>query len=229
MYPRTGSPWCCAALHGAISNLPLRRPVRAPAVLGKVEGVGEDWHGHVTAVTVSPTYRRQRLADKLMALLEDVTIKMCVLAGGLWVGQRGSKCCSLAWLTRSPPLTPHPHPLPAHPRPQARRLLCGPVCARVQCGGYRHVHQGAPAGVIAATAGQSTLCIAAPLLRSALGAGGPDACAARPSLCLQFGYSVYRKVLGYYSNEEDAYGEQEGGRGVGLPVCLGGAHCGALG
>lgn len=24
----------------------------------------------------------------------------------------------------------------------------------------------------------------------------------------QFGYSVYRRVIGYYSNEEDAYGEQ---------------------
>lgn len=46
------------------------------AVLGKVEGVGENWHGHVTAVTVAPAYRRQRLADKLMALLENVTEKM---------------------------------------------------------------------------------------------------------------------------------------------------------
>ncbi|GAB4821243.1 hypothetical protein N2152v2_008289 [Parachlorella kessleri] len=45
-------------------------------ILGKVEGVGKDWHGHVTAVTVAPAYRRQRLADKLMALLEDVTEKM---------------------------------------------------------------------------------------------------------------------------------------------------------
>lgn len=45
-------------------------------ILGKVEGKGENWHGHVTAVTVAPAYRRQRLAEKLMKLLEDVTVEM---------------------------------------------------------------------------------------------------------------------------------------------------------
>ena len=30
----------------------------------------------MTAVTVAPAYRRQRLAEKLMALLEDVSIHM---------------------------------------------------------------------------------------------------------------------------------------------------------
>lgn len=45
-----------------------------------MEGRGENWHGHVTAVTVAPSYRRQRLADKLMALLENVTEKMWVAA-----------------------------------------------------------------------------------------------------------------------------------------------------
>lgn len=50
-----------------------------PAVLGKAEGQGENWHGHVTAVTIAPAYRRQRLADKLMKLLEDVTEHMCVI------------------------------------------------------------------------------------------------------------------------------------------------------
>ena len=48
-------------------------------ILGKAEGTGKNWHGHVTAVTVSPTYRRQRLAKKLMDLLEEVTIHMYVL------------------------------------------------------------------------------------------------------------------------------------------------------
>lgn len=46
------------------------------AVFGKVEGKGEKWHGHVTAVTVAPAYRRLRLAEKLMGLLEDVTHTM---------------------------------------------------------------------------------------------------------------------------------------------------------
>jgi len=43
------------------------------AVLGKVEGEGTSWHGHVTAVTVSPTYRKQGIARQLMDTLEDVT------------------------------------------------------------------------------------------------------------------------------------------------------------
>ena len=56
---------------------PASRPLLGtPAVFGKVEGVGEKWHGHVTAVTVAPEYRRLRLAEKLMGLLEDVTHTM---------------------------------------------------------------------------------------------------------------------------------------------------------
>ncbi|KAJ0113419.1 hypothetical protein Patl1_03371 [Pistacia atlantica] len=45
-------------------------------IMGKVEGQGESWHGHVTAVTVAPEYRRQQLAKKLMNLLEDVSDKI---------------------------------------------------------------------------------------------------------------------------------------------------------
>lgn len=45
-------------------------------VMGKVEGQGESWHGHVTAVTVAPEYRRQQLAKKLMNLLEDISDNM---------------------------------------------------------------------------------------------------------------------------------------------------------
>lgn len=44
--------------------------------MGKVEGQGESWHGHVTAVTVAPEYRRKQLAKKLMNLLEEVSDKM---------------------------------------------------------------------------------------------------------------------------------------------------------
>lgn len=48
-------------------------------VLGKVEGdksneEKKNWHGHVTAVTVAPSYRRQGLAKALMKYLEDTTI-----------------------------------------------------------------------------------------------------------------------------------------------------------
>lgn len=45
-------------------------------ILGKAEGAGADWHGHVTAVTVAPDFRRQGLARRLMALLEETTEKV---------------------------------------------------------------------------------------------------------------------------------------------------------
>ncbi|KAH8939638.1 hypothetical protein BDL97_15G045500 [Sphagnum fallax] len=44
-------------------------------IMGKVEGHGDSWHGHVTAVTVAPEYRRQQLAKKLMHILEEITEK----------------------------------------------------------------------------------------------------------------------------------------------------------
>lgn len=43
--------------------------------MGKAEGEGENWHGHVTAVTVAPTYRRIALATRLMAGLEETSEK----------------------------------------------------------------------------------------------------------------------------------------------------------
>ncbi|KAI8432112.1 hypothetical protein MSG28_004611 [Choristoneura fumiferana] len=42
-------------------------------IMGKAEGLGENWHGHVTALTVSPDYRRLGLAATLMSILEDVS------------------------------------------------------------------------------------------------------------------------------------------------------------
>ena len=47
--------------------------VVAGYVLGKVEGKGKDWHGHVTALAVAPAYRRRGLAGELMAALEGVS------------------------------------------------------------------------------------------------------------------------------------------------------------
>lgn len=44
-------------------------------VMGKAEGHGENWHGHVTALTVSPDYRRLGLAATLMNILEEVSEK----------------------------------------------------------------------------------------------------------------------------------------------------------
>ncbi|XP_039264830.1 N-alpha-acetyltransferase 20-like [Styela clava] len=43
-------------------------------IMGKVEGrQPEEWHGHVTAVTVAPEYRRLGLAAELMRRLEEVS------------------------------------------------------------------------------------------------------------------------------------------------------------
>ncbi|GKY98492.1 N-acetyltransferase 5 [Mayamaea pseudoterrestris] len=44
-------------------------------VLGKSEGEGNLWHGHVSAVTVAPAYRRLGLAKTLMDYFEDVSIR----------------------------------------------------------------------------------------------------------------------------------------------------------
>ena len=43
--------------------------------MGKSEGRADNWHGHVTALTVAPEYRRLGLAEKLMNILEDVSEK----------------------------------------------------------------------------------------------------------------------------------------------------------
>ena len=42
-------------------------------VIGKAEGTGENWHGHVSAVTVAPEYRRLGLATTLMNYLEEIS------------------------------------------------------------------------------------------------------------------------------------------------------------
>lgn len=41
--------------------------------MGKAEGEGAEWHGHVTAVTVAPDFRKIGLATVLMDLLESVS------------------------------------------------------------------------------------------------------------------------------------------------------------
>jgi N-terminal acetyltransferase B complex catalytic subunit len=44
--------------------------------MGKAEGLQDNWHGHVTAVTVAPEFRRLGLARKLMDYLENVSIEL---------------------------------------------------------------------------------------------------------------------------------------------------------
>eukprot|EP01121_Diplochlamys_sp_Union-15-3_P000917 TRINITY_DN10778_c0_g1_i1.p1 TRINITY_DN10778_c0_g1~~TRINITY_DN10778_c0_g1_i1.p1 ORF type:complete len:176 (-),score=19.09 TRINITY_DN10778_c0_g1_i1:53-580(-) len=45
-------------------------------IFGKAEGKGDFWHGHVTAVTVAPEYRRLGMAKQLMNILETVSEKI---------------------------------------------------------------------------------------------------------------------------------------------------------
>ena len=44
-------------------------------VLGKAEGEGKLWHGHVSAVTVAPEYRRLGLAHTLMNHFENISVQ----------------------------------------------------------------------------------------------------------------------------------------------------------
>ena len=41
--------------------------------MGKAEGRDRNWHGHVTAVSIAPDYRRMRLAASFMDNLEQVS------------------------------------------------------------------------------------------------------------------------------------------------------------
>lgn len=42
-------------------------------MMGKTEGKGQDWHTHITAVTVASDFRRISLASKLCNTLEEIT------------------------------------------------------------------------------------------------------------------------------------------------------------
>ncbi|CAF0750537.1 unnamed protein product [Didymodactylos carnosus] len=41
--------------------------------MGKIEGKQENYHGHVTALSVAPEFRRIGISSKLMSLLENVS------------------------------------------------------------------------------------------------------------------------------------------------------------
>ena len=67
-------PDCCQIIYNSFS-------IAKGYILGKVEGKKEDdkaknWHGHVSAVTVAPEFRREGIARKLMDLLEEVCINL---------------------------------------------------------------------------------------------------------------------------------------------------------
>ncbi|TXG63660.1 hypothetical protein EZV62_010654 [Acer yangbiense] len=137
-------------------------------VMGKVEGQGESWHGHVTAVTVSPEYRRQQLAKKLMNLLEDISDKI-------------DKAYFVDIFVR------------ASNTPAIKMYEKGLVHAL-----------GLSLVTNPALRDSNSLKISATRLRN--GASPPGKGAALPTAALQsaeLGYVIYRRVLRYYSGEED--------------------------
>lgn len=41
--------------------------------IGKAEGSSQEWHGHISVLTIAPEYRRLGLARRLIAVLEHVS------------------------------------------------------------------------------------------------------------------------------------------------------------
>lgn len=66
-----------------------------PLVMGKSEGEGKDWHGHVTALTVAPDYRRLGIGQELMNHLENVSEAGDMNFVDLFVRESNSKACQM--------------------------------------------------------------------------------------------------------------------------------------
>lgn len=63
--------------------------------MGKSEGEGKDWHGHVTALTVAPDYRRLGIGQQLMHHLETVSEQGSMNFVDLFVRQSNTKACQM--------------------------------------------------------------------------------------------------------------------------------------
>lgn len=63
--------------------------------MGKSEGEGKDWHGHVTALTVAPDYRRLGVGQQLMNHLEEVSEKGEMYFVDLFVRRSNDKACQM--------------------------------------------------------------------------------------------------------------------------------------
>ncbi|PWN25681.1 acyl-CoA N-acyltransferase [Jaminaea rosea] len=64
-----------AQLSSSSTSTSTSTPTPTPTayLIGKAEGTRKELHGHVTAITVSPHYRRLGLAKSLMSLLESAS------------------------------------------------------------------------------------------------------------------------------------------------------------
>lgn len=63
--------------------------------MGKSEGEGKDWHGHVTALTVAPDYRRLGVGQRLMDHLEAVSEAGEMYFVDLFVRQSNKKAIAM--------------------------------------------------------------------------------------------------------------------------------------
>ena len=73
--PPSPSPMACIAPH-FVASTPVDDAfvwLRCAAVIGKAEGSGTNWHGHVSAVSVAPQFRRLGIARVLMKELERIS------------------------------------------------------------------------------------------------------------------------------------------------------------
>ena len=87
--------------------------------MGEAEGPGANWHGHVTALSIAPDYRRLGLAAKLMSGLEEIAEKYK---------------STINYLTQ-------PSPTPLNFVFQETGLLCRLVCPRLQHCRHQHVQE----------------------------------------------------------------------------------------
>lgn len=69
--------------------------------MGKAEGsvAREEWHGHVTALSVAPEFRRLGLAAKLMEMLEEISERSVPREQANDTVEHDSRFCSLFNMT----------------------------------------------------------------------------------------------------------------------------------
>eukprot|EP01054_Gregarina_sp_Poly1_P010949 Gregarina_sp_Poly_1__10948@NODE_860_length_5945_cov_36_349779_g622_i0_p8_GENE_NODE_860_length_5945_cov_36_349779_g622_i0NODE_860_length_5945_cov_36_349779_g622_i0_p8_ORF_typecomplete_len152_score5_90Acetyltransf_1/PF00583_25/7e17Acetyltransf_10/PF13673_7/5_5e13Acetyltransf_4/PF13420_7/4e11Acetyltransf_7/PF13508_7/1_4e09FR47/PF08445_10/2_1e07Acetyltransf_9/PF13527_7/9_3e07GNAT_acetyltran/PF12746_7/0_00062Acetyltransf_3/PF13302_7/0_0015Gly_acyl_tr_C/PF08444_10/0_0079Acetyltransf_6/PF13480_7/0_023D len=64
-------------------------------LFAKVEGIGKNWHGHITAISITPEYRGHGVADVLLQHLEDVSRKYGCYFVDLFVRKENTTALSL--------------------------------------------------------------------------------------------------------------------------------------
>lgn len=67
------TPLACSTLRASRLTISPSHRLQKHTVIGKAEGHDTDWHGHITAVTVAPEYRRLAIAGNLCKLLERIS------------------------------------------------------------------------------------------------------------------------------------------------------------